>query len=135
MNQSATANVPRRRESKRLVFVVDDEPLLLELAASLLESSGYDVQTFRDPEDAVSAFAAAKPSPALIITDYAMHQMNGLDLIRKCRQICPGQKTMLVSGTVDESIYRQSTCQPDCFLAKPYQGKELIRLAQSVLGD
>src|ERR1043166_7400169 len=58
--------------TKALIFVVDDEPMLLELAAVILEPLGYHVKTFRDPQSAVEAYNSARPHPALIITDYAM---------------------------------------------------------------
>jgi CheY-like chemotaxis protein len=135
MNQS-TANILRSRqgEGRASVFVVDDEPLLLELAVTLLEPLGYEVKTFRDPGTALQAFVSARPLPILIITDYAMHSMTGLDLIRECRRIRPKQKIILLSGTVDESIYRDLPSKPDCFLSKPYQAKRFVSAVQSVLG-
>ena len=42
--------------SKPLIFVVDDEPMLLELATVILEPLGYNVKTFRDPQTALDAF-------------------------------------------------------------------------------
>jgi CheY-like chemotaxis protein len=117
-----------------LIFVVDDEPMLLELATVILEPLGYHVKTFRDPESAVRAFALEDPRPALILTDYAMHTMNGLELIEACRRIQPRQKILLVSGTVDERVYRNSSFKPDSFLAKPYQAKQLAEVVKSLLG-
>lgn len=133
MDQSATTNTRPSQGSKPLLYVVDDEPLLLELASALLEPSGYAVRTFHDPEAAVKAFAAANPRPAVVLTDYAMHTMTGLDLIRECRRINPRQKIIMLSGTVDESVYRGTSIKPDRFLAKPYQARELLRVLQSVL--
>lgn len=133
MNQMKTDNMPSAQNAKTLLYVVDDEPVLLELAGTLLEAAGYAVIAFRDPESALQAFTAADPPPALIVTDYAMHHMTGLDLIRECRRIRPKQKCLLVSGTVDESVSRDVKERPDRFLAKPYQGKQLIGLVQSVL--
>ena len=118
---------------RRLVFVVDDEPMLLELATMVLEPHGFRVQTFRDPLAAVRAYSIANPLPDLIITDFAMHQMNGLDLIRDCRRINPSQKILLVSGTVDDKIFRNSPDQPDAFLSKPYQASDLMSLIDSLL--
>lgn len=122
-------------DAKPLVFAVDDEPMLLELIALVLEPLGYRVRTFRDPATAVRAFSLAKPQPAVVITDYAMHMMNGMDLIRECRQINPEQKIILVSGTVDETIYRNSTVKPDCFLAKPYPAKQLAEMVKSLVAQ
>jgi CheY-like chemotaxis protein len=120
-------------ETKPLVFAVDDEPMLLELVTMVLEPLGYHVRSFRDPGTALRAFSLSNPRPALIITDFAMHSMNGLDLIRECRRMNPAQKILLVSGTVDETIYRDSPDKPDCFLAKPYPARQLAEMVKSVL--
>jgi CheY-like chemotaxis protein len=68
----------------------------------------------------------------LIVTDYAMHSMTGIDLIRECRRIHPKQKIILVSGSVDESIYTKAEEQPDRFLAKPYRVGDFVTLIQSL---
>jgi two-component system, cell cycle sensor histidine kinase and response regulator CckA len=114
------------------IFVVDDEPMLLEMAVMILEPLHYQVRTFRDPQTAIAEFSAANPRPALIVTDYAMHSMNGMDLIRECRRIHPKQKIILLSGTVDESIYTKAEVKPDRFLAKPYQVSDFVTLVQSL---
>ena len=124
------------QHSMALIFVVDDEPLLLDMTITILKPLGHKVRTFRDPEAAVRAFISADPRPDLIITDYAMHHdMTGIGLIEECRRIQPKQKIILVSGTVDESIYRNSTIRPDRFLSKPYQAEEFTGLIQSVLAS
>ena len=114
------------------IFVVDDEPMLLEMAVMILEPLHFRVRTFRDPQTAVAEFSAANPRPALIVTDYAMHSMSGMDLIRECRRIHPKQKIILLSGTVDENIYTKAEAKPDRFLAKPYQVSDFVTLVQSL---
>jgi CheY-like chemotaxis protein len=134
MNELTANNSERGKGPKPLIYVVDDEPMLLELACVILEPLGYAVKTFRDPETAVEAFMAAQPAPALIITDYAMHSMTGLELIKACRGLQPRQRILLVSGTVDEHVYRDSPVKPDSFLAKPYQAKQLSDIVESLVG-
>ena len=133
MTQSKTDSAETGDSSKPLVFAVDDEPMLLELITAILEPIGYRVRTFRDPGTAVRAFTLASPPPALIITDYSMFNMTGLDLIDECRRINPAQRIIMVSGTVDESIYRNAAAKPDRFLAKPYQARQLADLVRAVL--
>lgn len=111
--------------SRPLIYVVDDEPMLLELATIVLEPLGYQVRTFRDPEEALQAFTDAEPQPALVITDYAMHNLNGMDLVTQCKKLRPEQKVVLVSGTVGQEVFEDSLVKPDRFLAKPYQAKQL----------
>jgi CheY-like chemotaxis protein len=122
-----------RTGSPATIFVVDDEPMLLDLALALLQPLGYDVRTFRSPQLALAEFPAARP--ALLVTDYAMGAMSGMDLIRECRQIQPQQKILLVSGTVDEHIFAGSDVKPDVFLAKPYQVREFIELVKTLAGS
>ena len=117
--------------SPATIFVVDDEPMLLDLAAAILQPLGFDVRTFRDPKQALAEYPAAKP--AVVVTDYAMGGMNGLDLVRECRRVNPRQKTILVSGTVDENIYANAQIKPDCFLAKPYQIRDFVESIQALV--
>lgn len=128
----ATMNQTKNSAAPTTIFVVDDEPILLELAAAVLQPAGFNVRTFRDPKTALMEFSNANPRPAVVVTDYAMGPMNGLDFIRECRRIQPQQKILLLSGTVDESIYANAPVKPNCFLAKPYQSDDLIALVQSL---
>jgi CheY-like chemotaxis protein len=133
MNGAAKNHGNNGKKEKPLIFVVDDEPMLLELATVILQPLGYSLKTFRDPDTAVQSFAAADPAPELIITDYAMHTMNGMDLLHECRRLRPRQKIILVSGTVNQDVYRDSAVKPDLFLAKPYHPKQLVDAIETVL--
>ena len=133
MSEAKKNNSQRVKNSGALIYVVDDEPMLLELASVILEPEGYNIQTFRDPDAAFKAFTAAKPRPVLLITDYAMHNMNGMQLIEKFRQLEPQQRILLGSGTVGEDIFEGAPARPDKFLAKPYQASQLTSLVRSLL--
>jgi DNA-binding NtrC family response regulator len=109
--------------------------MLLDLAEMVLKPAGFEVRTFVDPKRALAEYVAAKPPPSLVVTDFAMGEMNGLDLIRECRKVHPEQKIIMVSGTVDESIYANSEIKPDCFLAKPYNPDHFVAVIQGLTGD
>jgi len=117
-------------DSSRVIFVVDDESMLLDLAAAILQPLGFKVRTFTDPQTALTEFPAAKP--AVVVTDFAMGAMNGMDLVRECRRVNPRQKIILLSGTVDESIYDGASVKPDFFLAKPYQVRDFVESVQKL---
>lgn len=133
MNVQTTNSSEKARNAKTLIYVVDDEPMLLELASVILEPLGYQLKTFRDPDLALQAYVHSSPRPDLLITDYAMHEMNGLALMEACRKLQPRQKVLLISGTVDESIYQHSKVRPDRFLAKPYQARQLVESVRELL--
>ena len=117
------------------IYVVDDEQVLLDLAKAILEPAGFAVLLFQDPQQALAQYTAAHPPPHVLVTDYAMPGMNGMDLIRGCKQLNPRQKTILLSGTVDESIYANSPVKPDHFLAKPYQINKLVEVIRLLLAQ
>jgi CheY-like chemotaxis protein len=134
MNERKPATNSKPETHAKVIYVVDDEPMLLELATVILQPLGYTVKTFRDATSALEAFKAAKPLPVLLITDYSMHEMNGMDLIKACRQIQPDQKIVLISGTVGEDIFRNFDEKPNQFLAKPYHSKQLVDAVEDLLG-
>ena len=113
------------------VFVVDDEVLLLELASTILTPLGCRVLTFTDPEEALKQFPAA--APAVVLTDYAMGRMSGMDLIRECRRLNPKQKTILISGTVDGEVFAGAPVKPDLFVAKPYDVNKLVDVVRTMI--
>jgi CheY-like chemotaxis protein len=135
MNEPMAKSSGTANSGGAVIFVVDDEPMLLELASVILDPLGYEIKTFRSPESALRSFASAQPKPVLVITDYAMHSMNGIELIEACRRIQPRQKTLLLSGTVGPDIFHDAPSQPDRFLAKPYQAKQLIEAVKSLLAE
>jgi DNA-binding NtrC family response regulator len=124
---------PEKKGTKGVIYVVDDEPMLLELAEAILEPLGFEVKTFRDPDSALEAYRAASVPPAVVVTDYSMQQMSGQQLLNACRRICPHQKVLMVSGTVEEDVFDKKENQPTAFLPKPYQAHELLEAVAALL--
>ncbi len=117
-----------------LIYLVDDEPLLLDLAEITLAPGGYKVRKFLDPEVALENFLGAKSKPELLITDYSMGKMNGLELVGKCRAVKPDLKSILISGTAGAEIVLNSDIKVDRFVGKPYQPSSLAELVRRILG-
>ena len=116
-----------------LIFVVDDEPMIGEIVASILDLEGYRSRVFTDPQKALAAFLETHPRPILLMTDYVMGPMNGMELIHKCRTAAPDLKTILYSGNVTEDITSIYVFKPDAFLPKPFLPATLLMLVQNVL--
>ena len=133
MSQPTTSKSHPAQTRKPLVYVVDDEPLLLDLAQLSLQADGYELKTFHEPESALKAFMKESPKPALLISDFAMHPINGLELIEKCKRVHPSLKTILISGTAGAEIIQHSTVRIDDFMAKPYQPTSLSVLVKRLL--
>jgi DNA-binding NtrC family response regulator len=125
-------NQKNKQGAEPVVFVVDDEQMLLDLAEMVLKPAGFTVRTFQDAHKALAEYALA--APRVFITDYAMDTLNGLEVIKECRRLHPDQKIIMVSGTVDESIYADSEIKPDCFISKPYEPHHLISTVRKLAG-
>lgn len=109
------------QSSKPVAYIVDDEPMLLDLNESVLRSMGFEVRRFRAAELAFEAYRTESIPPAIIVTDFSMHKMTGLDLIEACRGMHPDQKFLLVSGTVNAAVFAGCSEKPNDFMSKPYE--------------
>jgi len=133
MSQLEKNESDRGGARRPLIYIVDDEPLLSDLAQASLESADYEVKQFQDPELALNDFLRANPRPDLLLTDYAMGKMNGLELIQKCKEAKPDLKAILISGTAGAEILLDSPVRVERFLGKPYRSSALLELARAVL--
>jgi DNA-binding NtrC family response regulator len=135
MNQSNAAPASAESYCPHLIFIVDDEPMLVEFAASILQSAGCSVQSFTDPALLLKALGESAPKPSLLVTDYdlGLHAMNGLELIVNCHKIHPSLKTVLASGTVDGSVTLHHPAKVDRFLSKPYPPAQLRAIVAELL--
>jgi len=125
----------RRVPKPPLIYIVDDEPLLLDLAEASLAPGGFTVKKFTDPDQALKSFAKARPKPDVLVTDYAMGKMNGVELLEKCRAHRSDVKCVLLSGTVGAEVVLDSPTKVDRFVGKPYQPETLLELVRRVLGE
>jgi DNA-binding response OmpR family regulator len=123
------------RPRKALIFLVDDEPALLDLLEVSLQAEGYTLKKFLDPEEALRAFRTARAKPDLLVTDYALPHMNGLDLIERCRAEHPALKAIMVSGSASAEIALGSPVKIDRFVGKPFQPETISGLVRAVLEE
>jgi DNA-binding NtrC family response regulator len=107
--------------------------VLLDLAEMSLQPGPYRFKKFLDPESALAAFEKARVKPDLLITDYAMGKMNGLELIERCKALKSELKSILISGTAGAEIVLGSPVRVDRFMGKPYQPANLAKLVRRVL--
>jgi len=117
-----------------LVYVVDDQEMVLMVVEEFLKLQNLNTRTFQDPEVALQAFTEANPKPQLLLTDFVMEEMNGMELIDRCKRIDPALKTILYSGSVGAEIMDEYQTKPDRFLGKPFKPTALIAMVNEVLG-
>ncbi|HZS27511.1 MAG TPA: sigma-54 dependent transcriptional regulator, partial [Candidatus Angelobacter sp.] len=86
---------------KPSILIVDDEPSMLIYTRTLLESSNYSVETASSGEEALRKIQGHPPD--LMLVDMQMPKMNGLQTIRACRNLVPGQRIVMVTCVTETS--------------------------------
>ncbi len=117
-----------------LIFVVDDLPDLSELMEIVLNSAGYEARSFSDPLTVLSVLSSDAPKPRLLVTDFRMPQLNGMELIQRCKAILPDLKVISASATLFENEMAAYKEKPDRVLPKPYSIAELLSAVNELLG-
>jgi CheY-like chemotaxis protein len=86
-------------EDKRWMLV-DDNADILSLAAELVKNlTDAKVESFNSPLAALAAFADAPEKYELVVTDFEMPEMDGVEFCGRLRAIAPAQKIILATGS------------------------------------
>jgi CheY-like chemotaxis protein len=112
------------------VLVVDDEPGVRAFMAEALRGAGYDAVEADDVGVALRLLEAAPPE--LLLTDYSMPGMNGLELAERARARDERLRVLIVSGYADAEAFEASAARP-ALLRKPFDEVELLAAVRAVL--
>jgi CheY-like chemotaxis protein len=117
--------------TKRVVVVDDTRPVVV-LCVNVLRDLGFSVKGTCRGEDAL---AIQREAPIdLLVVDYKMPGMTGLDVLAKARQLQPDLLSILVTGEGTPAIERQAwSMGVDAILLKPFTPSELRAVVEQVL--
>ena len=119
-------------QSKPLILVVDDEPLVRFVAADALEEGGYAVTEAANAENALRVLES-RCDIRLVFTDIQMPgAFDGLELVRQVHGRWPHIRLILTSGRWRPDPLDIPT--DGCFLSKPYRDRELLAQVQEMIG-
>jgi CheY-like chemotaxis protein len=120
------------RPPRLVVLVVEDEPLLRELAVEVVEEAGFAALEAGNAGEAL-VLLESRPEIALLFTDINMPgAMDGLKLAHAVRDRWPAIGILVVTGQVR---LRRSDLPPDsCFLPKPYHIEAVIAELRALAG-
>ena len=120
----------------KLLSVVDDEHDIMSLFSDALSEIGdASVYGFIDSTLALEHFKLHQLDYSLIISDYRMPTMDGIELLTKVKAINSSVKTILISAfDIDEKLFEECKCI-DKILQKPITIPELINEVEVLLAN
>jgi len=89
------------------ILLVDDEKDILDLFSEYLSSNGFNTISFQNPIEALNYFYKNISNCSMVIADYKMPQMSGIDFIKKIREKDTADckiKTMIISAYIKDNI-------------------------------
>ncbi len=116
------------------VLIVDDEPEILDTTKWAFELAGYRALTAASAEEALPQAESLRPDVLLI--DYKLPQMNGLELLRKARAWIPDAVAIMITGLThqSENLEEQSReLGAIGFLHKPLQLESVLKMVKEEL--
>ena len=119
----------------RRILVVEDEDDIRELLAELLGSSIENVIVEARPDAEAALKAIAQSPPDLIISDYKMPGMNGLDMLMHVRLQLPNVPAILITAfpDLDIAIRAINEARVQSFLQKPIDPQQVVRVVGGIL--
>jgi two-component system probable response regulator PhcQ len=124
------------------VLLVDDEPNILSalrrclagIDVSQLDGEALQFETFTSPEAAIER--SDEQDFDLVISDYRMPSMNGVELLSRLMEIQPAAPRMIISGCADRDaiIAAVNEVHLTRFIEKPWNDQALRQAVVSILG-
>ena len=120
--------LPERKQ----ILVVDDEPNLRRVLKAQLERDRYDVHTAEDGEQGLKVLSDHHID--LVITDLRMPKVDGMELLRRARQLEPELPIVMITahGTVDNAVEALKTGAFD-YITKPFDQDEVRMIVRKAL--
>jgi len=115
----------------RMVSIVDDDPDIIMLFHEALKSiSGITIFTFTDPILALEHFQVNEYAYVLVLSDFKMPGLNGMEFLKKIKELNSFVRTILMTAfQIEDKVFREYTKKKiiNAFLQKPIGIHDLLK--------
>jgi FixJ family two-component response regulator len=120
------------KQGSPIVYLVDDDDLMLQALTSVLEAEGFDTRSYTSPRYFLSEYDSNIPGCAIL--DLVMPDSSGLDLQKSIANSDPGRPVIFISGKSDAaSIVSAMKNGAVDFLIKPFSNEALLQAVEEAI--
>jgi CheY-like chemotaxis protein len=120
MTKKVQGSSNRKDLKQRVVLLVEDEAIVREVTARVLESGGYRVLESSGPREALRIAGTYGEPIDMLLTDVVMPEMNGIDLAGQIRKLQPCVATIFMSGYADGHVLKNTLLSHARHIQKPF---------------
>jgi signal transduction histidine kinase len=121
--------LPAMREK---LLIVDDERMILELTSMVLSGRGFDVSVVDNATDGYELIE--REQPALVLLDYMMPKVNGLEALQEIRARFPDTYVIMFTGKGSEEVAVElMKAGASDYILKPFSNVKLVERIENVL--
>ncbi len=113
------------------VLIVDDSATMRQMIAIILKGAGYETLAVSDGAAAIEAF---DDSIDLVVTDYNMPKMNGVELVEAIRSGGVNSDVVILMATTESEATQSQGLAVNKWLQKPFAKQALVDAIEEVLG-
>jgi PAS domain S-box-containing protein len=123
-----------RAAGSETILLVEDEAVVRELVAEILETTGYTVLQAGDGPSALELLRRHADPVELLVTDVVMPGMSGPEVAQAVTAMRPGMQVLYTSGYTDSAIGHHGVLEPGiAFLQKPFSADDLTSKVRLLL--
>ena len=118
---------------KQKILIIEDSPMFSDLLIQALNA--YDCILAASGEDAIDMIISETKPPAMVICDFYLPGLDGVETMKQIKEIHPTIKWFLVSGAMkpDELAEVAFKNRADAYLAKPMKMEDLLKQVNDLL--
>ncbi|MDD4973550.1 MAG: response regulator [Bacteriovorax sp.] len=115
-----------------VVFIVDDEPELVDILSRIIEQNNYVVYKFYNGEEAVNSFEKYKPD--IILSDILMPKLNGIEMIKAIHEVSANTPVIFISGNLSKERMQEALqFGAYAFIDKPFDNLTVKNLCRNAV--
>jgi PAS domain S-box-containing protein len=127
---------PPARTGTERILVVDDEPLVRDLAKTVLERAGFQVIAAEEGAEALTIYRRERQAIDLVLLDYIMPRMNGAEVFEELQRMDAAVRVVFSSAYhTDHEVDQLLAAGALGFVTKPYKPQDLVQTIRRVLGE